>query len=59
MTPPCLYCMDRKISCHDKCKRYQEYKSERDKLKITKKEMDFNNYMYDAITRMQSVKSSN
>lgn len=32
MTPPCNKCPDRYIGCHGECKRYREYKSERDKL---------------------------
>lgn len=32
MTPPCNNCPDRHIGCHGKCKRYREYKLERDRL---------------------------
>lgn len=32
MTPPCNKCPERHIGCHGKCKRYREYKLERDRL---------------------------
>lgn len=32
MTPPCSNCPERHIGCHGECKRYREYKLERDRL---------------------------
>lgn len=52
MGGPCFYCTIRKLGCHDKCKKYQIYKSSLKKRDGT--EEDFLNYSYKAVGRMGS-----
>jgi len=59
MKVPCLNCKDRNMYCHDSCKKYIKYSYEKEKSRINKKEMDYGNYLYDAINRMQTIKSTN
>ena len=35
--PPCKDCQDRYILCHDKCKRYADWKSEIERVKEEKR----------------------
>lgn len=51
MKAPCLNCELRQINCHSKCNKYKEFKESRNKIK--KDNIDYGNYLYDAIARMK------
>lgn len=56
MNTPCLNCKDRNMNCHSQCNKYKQYRDKLDKAKINKQDIEFNDYLYDAIDRMQSVR---
>ncbi|WP_236915708.1 hypothetical protein [Clostridium sp. Cult2] len=41
MSKTCINCEDRHLGCHSKCKKYQEFKKEREKFRKKKYSNNF------------------
>lgn len=57
MKTPCLNCKNRNLYCHSQCEKYKKFRNSIDKAKLNKQEIDFSNYLYDAIDRMKTIRN--
>lgn len=59
MNSPCRGCADRRVGCHDKCKRYKEWRKALDERndvihKNIKEEADFNTAHINAVSKRKA-----
>jgi hypothetical protein len=57
MQPPYFNCLERNLQCHDKCRQYQAYKTERQTVSDARKQFNFiDNYFSDTIKRSVKIR---
>lgn len=57
MKPPCQYCPDRFIACHDTCARYQEYKEFRQRISDARAKSNLiTDYYSDLSKRVEKIR---